>query len=503
MADNTTLNTGTGGDIISTDAITTLNGASIATGEKAQRVKVGWGIDGTFNDASATTPIPVAQLSNSVVSVVNSTTTNLGIGVAFTGTAEDVSEYSTVVVSIFSNVASTTSGCQLQFSMDGTNWDITDNYSVPAATGTSFSTGVVAKFFRVFYMNGGTASTTLRIQTIYSKAAKKGSSNRPRDTRANDFDSEDVSAHLMGYNSSADQWNRIPSTTSGLKIIGGSSTTTSGSIAAAGTGTVGPLNVADAGNVTFIIKNTTAASAFAGAPVLVFEQSDDNSSWAPLPVVRSDTNAIASTWTLSANAASTEIMFNAPLPGVTWVRVRCTTGPTTNAMTIVIQPGGFLSQPYSTVVEKKDSGRVPKTITLDSFAIVATTETLHTMSFSSANGTLTTGTSYNVTAGKTFRVQSIMIGQHTIAGNTTAVNVLVRMRANNAGAAVVGSPLQLIVPLQGIAAANSAAPIVFADIPDGWEFPGGSGIGFTSTCAGFVTTTAAPKLDITLIGYEY
>jgi hypothetical protein len=59
VADNTQLNSGSGGDIISTDAITTLNGGAIATGEKAQRVKIGWGVDGTFNDANATNPLPV------------------------------------------------------------------------------------------------------------------------------------------------------------------------------------------------------------------------------------------------------------------------------------------------------------------------------------------------------------------------------------------------------------------------------------------------------------
>lgn len=61
MADNTNLNSMTGGDIISTDVITTLNGAGIATGEKAQRVKVGWGADATFNDTTAANPLPVVQ----------------------------------------------------------------------------------------------------------------------------------------------------------------------------------------------------------------------------------------------------------------------------------------------------------------------------------------------------------------------------------------------------------------------------------------------------------
>lgn len=68
MADNTTLNLGTGGDVIATDDVTTLNGAA-STGIKVQRVKVGHGADGTHSDATVTNPLPVSPPpSNLVVS---------------------------------------------------------------------------------------------------------------------------------------------------------------------------------------------------------------------------------------------------------------------------------------------------------------------------------------------------------------------------------------------------------------------------------------------------
>lgn len=65
MADNTTLNTGTGGDNIATDDVATLNGAA-SSGVKVQRVKVGFGVDGDFTDASAGAPLPVfdAQIAD-------------------------------------------------------------------------------------------------------------------------------------------------------------------------------------------------------------------------------------------------------------------------------------------------------------------------------------------------------------------------------------------------------------------------------------------------------
>ena len=156
-----------------------------------------------------------------------------------------------------------------------------------------------------------------------------------------------------------------------------------------------------------------------------------------------------------------------------------------------------------TTQDLKDAGRSARTITLDSFSVAAVTETLNTMSYSSDNGTPTTGTSYTVTAGKRLRLQHITIALHTITGNTVGVAVIVRMRVQAAGAATITSNIQLVIPLTGTAAANMATAAIVVPIPDGWEFVAGTGIGITTTCAGFVLTTAAPKVDITITGYEY
>lgn len=59
MADNTQLNTGTGGDLIATDELNLLNGAAAATGLKVQRVKVGYGPDGSLQDVTPDAPLPV------------------------------------------------------------------------------------------------------------------------------------------------------------------------------------------------------------------------------------------------------------------------------------------------------------------------------------------------------------------------------------------------------------------------------------------------------------
>ena len=68
MSDNTTLNAQSGapGDNIATDDLSTINGAPVGTPVKAQRVKVGYGVDGDFNDVDATHGLPVNLLNTSV-----------------------------------------------------------------------------------------------------------------------------------------------------------------------------------------------------------------------------------------------------------------------------------------------------------------------------------------------------------------------------------------------------------------------------------------------------
>ena len=83
------------------------------------------------------------------------------------------------------------------------------------------------------------------------------------------------------------------------------------------------------------------------------------------------------------------------------------------------------------------------------------------------------------------------------------VDVIVRLRSIISGTLLVTSPLQLILAIPGVAAANSAGQPALVDFPDGMEFAAAVGFGITTTCTGFVATTASPKVDLTLIGYEY
>ena len=199
------------------------NMTAFTSGSAVITMRGGRGTGGTFLNQSLTagtnilgkvgidqttpgTTNAVVVTANSLVSTANSTTANLGVSAVFTGTSEDISEYSTIMVSVFSSHASATDGLSMQQSMDGTNWDLTDVYTIPAATGKTFNVAVNAKFYRLVYTNGATLTTSLRIQTLYSKAVKRSSSVRPQDARTNDNDFDEVAAYAFGFNGTT--WDR-------------------------------------------------------------------------------------------------------------------------------------------------------------------------------------------------------------------------------------------------------------------------------------------------------
>lgn len=304
----------------------------------------------------------------------------------------------------------------------------------------------------------------------------------------------------------------------GLSVKGASITGTSGSIAAAGTGTIGPVDISEAGNVTFIVKNTVAANAYAGNPVLVFEQSDDNVSWGPFTVTRADTGVSASTFTLVPNTASSSLMFDGAAEGSNWTRVRVTTGPATNAMTVVIQPGGMPFSPAVSVTQQtltkgvqgpqgvttqdlKDAGRVNVAITCYQAAGIITTEALFAaaaFSISRDGAAASTGQQVTVTIGKRFSVQNISIDiKNTAAAAGTSKLVL---RYSAAGGTITNtSPILGVWDLgsNNAVANNFIGPFVLP-FPDGVELLPASTFGFTN-----LSSAATMLHTITVNGYEY
>jgi hypothetical protein len=134
-----------------------------------------------------------------------------------------------------------------------------------------------------------------------------------------------------------------------LAVRGGSPATQTLAVVANTPATGTGLDVSEAGNVTFIVKNTVAATAFTGVPVIVFEQSDDNTSWCPLQVT-TVAMVTSSSPVIATGAANAEQMFDAALEGVNWVRVRVVTAQTANGMTVITQPGGLGFSPSVSAV---------------------------------------------------------------------------------------------------------------------------------------------------------
>lgn len=135
-----------------------------------------------------------------IVSNANSTTASLGAGATFTGTAEEVSDYASITVQVFTDQASAASGFKPQYSIDATNWDDGDSYTIaitPAGNGKYFSFPPQAKYFRMVYTNGGTIQTAFRLQTIFRRSTVKSSSHRIGDTMDDENDSELVKANMM------------------------------------------------------------------------------------------------------------------------------------------------------------------------------------------------------------------------------------------------------------------------------------------------------------------
>lgn len=151
-----------------------------------------------------------------------------------------------------------------------------------------------------------------------------------------------------------------------------------------------------------------------------------------------------------------------------------------------------------TTQDLKDAGRVP--IILSATAVVsATTETLFTLNIWKGGAVLTAASQYQVTTGKTLRIQQIQFGSRftTPSSTVTFASARFNMRALTAtGTLAIGSPL--IYGDTKLSASNSPTPNSDLTIPDGLELPGGYVIGFSH-----IDSAATLSLDLVLVGYEY
>ena len=109
-------------------------------------------------------------MSNNITSIVNSTTAIITAGSNFTGKAEDISNYNTIVAHV---IADQDVLIEIFQSEDGTNWDI---YSNGTASATSIKVLLVpaqAKYCYVKITNNTASDTTYcRLQTIFKESCQ-------------------------------------------------------------------------------------------------------------------------------------------------------------------------------------------------------------------------------------------------------------------------------------------------------------------------------------------
>jgi hypothetical protein len=128
----------------------------------------------------------------------NSSSTPLAGAATFPGSSKDISRYRSIAINVYSNVASATDGLSIQQSADGTNWDHTDVFTVPADTGKVYTIAPHAQYLKVVYTNGGSAQTSFRLQTILRAGEMTPSSHRIQDAISDDDDAQLVKSVLTG-----------------------------------------------------------------------------------------------------------------------------------------------------------------------------------------------------------------------------------------------------------------------------------------------------------------
>lgn len=196
--------------------------STVAATHLRVRSTVSWSGNATISIVRSINNLDIKLIG--ILSVANSTATPLAANATFTGTAEDVTDYGSITVQIFTNQASATSGFKPQYSSDATNWDDGDAYTVfitPAGNGKYFSFPPQAKYFRLVYINGATLQTAFRMQTIFRRSTVKPSSHRIGDTLDDENDAELVKANITARTVAGIHTNIEMSANKDLKVVDG------------------------------------------------------------------------------------------------------------------------------------------------------------------------------------------------------------------------------------------------------------------------------------------
>lgn len=154
------------------------------------------------------------------------------------------------------------------------------------------------------------------------------------------------------------------------------------------------------------------------------------------------------------------------------------------------------------VQDLKDAGRTTIIFSATAAAAGTTgTETAISLIKSAGTGATSTGTSFVITSGKTFRITQIFLsvrGNDTATAQTTVFN----FRLNTAGAVTTSSTPILFSARIATVATSGIYQTIPLPIPDGMEIQGNGTIQIGLTAAATYTTNA-PTWDCLIFGFEY
>lgn len=121
--------------------------------------------------------MPYIPDSNGRESINNSTTTPLSSSSTFTGISDEVINYTSLIISCFSDKNSSSTGLQIQFSTNNTDWYVKDSFTYIANTVFTQTVIVQARYYRIVYINDIDAQTIFRLGTLLCLSPAKKISN--------------------------------------------------------------------------------------------------------------------------------------------------------------------------------------------------------------------------------------------------------------------------------------------------------------------------------------
>lgn len=227
-------------------------------------------------------------------------------------------------------------------------------------------------------------------------------------------------------------------------------------------------------------------------------------SLASLPALATGTNTVGAVNIAAAQTLATVTTVGA----VTAITNALPTG--TNSIGTVVPPTitkGTQGAVGITTQNLKDAGRNARSFMLDAYTAAPVAEALQSVvqwyNDAAVAGTTTPAV---VPAGKTLRLTTWAISTKSLA---TVGSAVLRIRANIAGVAVIGSPLVWSAECGSKAGTTTVAmtgglATITGTFPEGFEFPAGTGLGFT--LAGYGPTGTLTLQGVTrfaVYGYEY